>query len=885
MFTKPGKILFNDDWQFVKKELKTPLSEIIAEKDWYNVEMPHDWLIWDTHNLYKTNDGWYKKEFTLTAEDLTKSLELTFDGVYMDCTVYINNEAACEWKYGYTSFSFEFSHLAKEGVNTVHVQVRHECPNTRWYAGAGIYRNVWLTIQNKTHIVSDSVYIIARPDPTVWKVRVQAEISGEADFVRHTIIDSAGNEITSAEGDSSCVMEVASPKLWTLRKPCLYIMKSELIVDNSIIDTVYNRFGFRSIGFSREHGFMLNERRLKLHGVCLHHDNGALGAAYNVNASRRQLGIMKEMGVNAIRISHNPPAPEFLQLCDEMGLLVIDEFTDMWENYKTDRDYARFFPKWYKKDVASWIRRDRNHPCVVMWSIGNEISDTHHSSRGLEVAKMLYSEVQKHDPYFNAAVTIGSNYNEWEHAQSVADFLKIAGYNYSEKLYDEHYEKYPDWIIYGSETVSCVRSRGIYHMPIEQLDIVYKKDDSVMAGQFINKPRFTHEDKQCSDYGNCYPNYAKTNEEAWVCDRDRGWCGGQFIWTGMDYIGEPTPYDTKNSYFGAVDTAGLPKASYWFYRAVWNKECEPFVKIFPHWDFNDGQIIDVITYSNVHDVELFLNGRSLGKQTVDLLNDDKLHGHWKVPYEKGELVARVYDVHGNVVASDRAASFGDAVFLGVKYDEEPVYANGADLKYITVSAFDDLNEFVANARNRVSVKVSGGGRLVGFDNGDSTDRDSYKGDNRRLFSGMAVAIVQTTFEAGEVDITFSSEGLRDCRIIFDVLPCEKPVGVSVPRENVFGGYIQPYKNEIPVRKIGLSVDGKNEIKTQIYPVNASYSDIEFKCVCDDGEVTDIARVICDGNTSRIERTGTGAFRLRAQCRNGGEVVQVVSEIECTVDNG
>jgi beta-galactosidase len=871
MFAKPEKTLWNDDWQFTMKGLNTPFSEIDGEENWYNVEIPHDWLIWDTRKLYETGDGWYKKDFKISSEDLDKSIELTFDGVYMDCVVYINGEEVFEWKYGYTSFSFEIRKFVKEGYNTVHVQVRHEAPNTRWYSGAGIYRNVWLTKQNRSHIVSDGVYIISRPKRNLWKTRVQAEYTGETSIIRYTVLDAEGNCAAHAETLGDYIFEFGSPNLWTLRSPYLYTLKTELVKDGKVVDAVFNKFGFRTINFTRENGFMFNERKLKLHGVCLHHDLGALGAAFNVNALRRQLEIMKSMGVNAVRTSHNPPAPQLISLCDEMGLLVMNEAFDVWDEAKNEKDYSRFFREWYKKDVASWIRRDRNHPCVVMWSIGNEIHDTHESERGLKTAAELTAEISKHDPYCNAITTIASNYMEWENAQKVGDFIKIAGYNYGERLYDEHYENNPERVIYGSETVSCVRSRGVYHFPI---------DNNIL----------THDDGQCSDLGNSLPGYASSNEAAWVADRDRGWCGGQFIWTGTDYIGEPTPYGTKNSYFGAVDTAGLPKASYYFYKAVWS-DSEPFIKLFPHWDWNEGQFIDVITYSNMGKVELFLNGESLGRRIVDLMNDDVLHAYWRVKYRKGELVAKAYDGDGDIAAVDRAVSFGDTARLKADCDFGVMCANGTDLKYITVSALDENGEFVANARDRVRVKVSGAARLVGFDNGDSTDYDSYKGDNRRLFSGQAVFIIQSCLWGGKAEVEISAKGVNGVKLNFDVLPCEKPVGVRVPAKNLYTGYVQPFKDEIPVRKIQLKADRTEldekepvaVVTAEIFPANADYKEIEWTCVNYSGEAVQIAEVVGDSKGATVTAKGIGSFRLRAFCRNGGDIPQVISELEMLSD--
>jgi beta-galactosidase len=775
MFRKDGKVLFNDGWKFK-----------LDEGGWNNVELPHDWLIYDTQNLYKTGEGRYKKTLNISIEDLSKSIELYFDGIYMNSTVYVNGVKAGEWKYGYTSFYVEISDYVHIGDNEILINVLHESPNSRWYSGAGIYRDVWLIKQNKTHITSDGVYIHA---DVSGKVIAHAHYTGKADEVRFSITD------------------VDNPILWSPEKPHLYTMKTELIKDGEAVDCVYNKFGFRTIEFSPDKGFIFNAKPFKLHGVCHHHDLGALGAAVNVHAIRRQLELLKDMGVNSIRTAHNPPAPQLIELCDEMGLLVINELTDMWELPKNKYDYARFFPQWYKKDVKSWVRRDRNHPCVIMWSIGNEIYDTHVSHNGLKIAKNLYNEVKRHDPYGNGGVTIGSNFMMGENARKVADFLKLAGYNYAEKFYDEHHRENPGWFIYGSETTSTVRSRGIYHFPIEM-------------------PLLTHDDKQCSDLGNSVVGWGKSNEGAWLMDEQRQWCGGEFVWTGFDYIGEPTPYNSKNSYFGAIDTAGLPKASYYFYKSVWNKNAAPFVKLFPHWDWNEGQIIDVVVYSNMQRVELFLNG--------------EIQASRKIKYTKGELVAKAYDLNGNVAAVDTAASFGEPSQLRVQSREY------GDLTFCTICAYDKNGEFVANARNRVIVK----GDLLGLDNGDSTDYDSYKPLNngspfsRRLFSGKLTAISR-----GGIEVEFDTR-------------------------------------EIPPRKIELTVSRQQlskthptaEITATVLPENAHDKNIRFKCVSNNGIETNIAHI----RANTIIAKGDGDFRIRAYIDSGNGFTQVFSELEMSV---
>jgi len=588
----------------------------------------------------------------------------------------------------------------------------------------------------------------------------------------------------------------------------------------------------------------------------------------NKNAIKRQLEILKSYGVNSVRTAHNMPAPELIELCNEMGILVNCESFDMWELPKNRNDYARFFPEWYETDVKAWVERDRNAPSVIMWSIGNEIFDTHKSERGLEVAQMLCKAVRKYDKYKNAECTIGSNYMRWDNAQKVADYLKLSGYNYAEDVYDEHHEKYTDWFIYGSETASTVRSRGIYHMPADV-------------------PILTHDDLQCSDYGNSVVGWGKKQEKAWIDDRDREFCGGQYVWTGFDYIGEPTPYNTKNSYFGIVDTAGFPKDSYYLYKAVWTDgKTEPFVHILPYWDFNIGEEISVFTYSNLEDVELFYNGSSLGKRHISLEHDDVLHAEWKVKYRKGTLTAYAYDNSGKLAAEETIFSFGDATSIEAVPNKMEMQADGRDLIFIEISVSDDMNIPVANARNRIKVTVNGPARLVGLDNGDSTDYESYKSDNRRLFSGKLLAIVQSTLNSGTISVTFESEGLSEKTLVFEALECDKTTGVSEfePYYPYFES--EPYKHDIPTRKIELRADKTNLdennptvlINAKIFPENSDYKDIEWRCVLNNGVeigLSDI-RPILDGAV--ITARGDGQYRIRAMCKNGGDSPSVCSEL-------
>ncbi|MBR5088691.1 MAG: DUF4982 domain-containing protein [Ruminiclostridium sp.] len=867
--------LFNDNWSFMLKEVGSELSDALAEKDWHEVEVPHDWLIGDTANLYKSGDGWYRK--TLTVDKLSENdvYILRFDGVYMDSTVYVNGDEAGGRCYGYSCFSLDITDKLREGVNDIYVRVRYQSPNSRWYSGAGIYRSVYLRHTNRLHISENGVYISARKydENNKWIVIIETKSAGGDCVVRHRVFDGRNRkcaEVTCKQvgGESRSAFYAVNPESWDTDSPVSYRMVSEIVKDGEVLDSVTNVFGFRTTEFDPDNGFLLNGRKMKLHGVCMHHDLGALGAAVNRNAIKRQLKILKSYGVNAVRTSHNMPARELIDLCTEMGILVDSECFDMWECPKTEFDYARFFKEHYAEDVESWVTRDRNAPCVIMWSIGNEIFDTHKDEHGQEIAAALMHEVTKHDKYGNAVCTIGSNYMRWINAQKVADHLKIAGYNYSEDLYDGHHEAYPDWFIYGSETASTVRSRGIYHFPA---------DENIL----------THEDMQCSDYGNSVVGWGKASEKAIIDDRDRPFVGGQFVWTGFDYIGEPTPYTTKNSYFGIVDTAGFPKDSYYLYKAAWaGRNAEPFVHIFPYWDFNIGEDIAVRTYSNMPDVEIRYNGRSMGKQHIDFEHGDKYYCEWTLRYRKGSITAVAYDENGKEAATDTICSFGDPESIDAIPDKYLMRADGRDLIFIEINVVDNNGIVVANARNRVRVTVEGAARLVGLDNGDSTDYDSYKGDNRRLFGGKLLAIIQSTLEAGEVTVSVKSDGLWGKELVFTSLETEeKTEGVSVVSD-YYPKVSRPYIPETPLRKIELYATRSvlepdapaAGITARCFPDNADYRDIEFSCILPNGAKIGLSEIEKTDYGAKITGKGDGTYVIRASCRNGTDLPQIYSEI-------
>lgn len=876
-------ILFNDGWQFCLCDIGTELSALPG-RHWYDVELPHDWLINDASKLYETGEGWYRRSLPCSAEQLSGRVLLNFDGVYMNSTLFVNGKEAGSWTYGYSAFEHDITDFLHEGENELLLRVSHQSPNTRWYSGAGIFRDVMLKLRPAAYIGTNGVYIHSAPQPEGgWTTEVETDVVGEASDIRMLleVFDPAGASMggygLEAHFDGGHEKFTASfnstdPELWSVDDPMLYTLKISLYSGSELLDCVNETFGYRTAEFDPDRGFLLNGEPVKLHGVCMHHDLGALGSALNEAALARQLRIMKEMGVNAIRTSHNMPARQLVQLCDEMGLLVDSEAFDMWEKPKTEFDNHRFFTEHAERDVRSWIERDRNHPCIIMWSIGNEINDTI-DPHGLDITKRLYEYVLKYDPKGNAAPTIGSNYMGDENAQKCSDVVKLAGYNYSEYLYDEHHAKYPGWVIYGSETASAVRSRGIYRFPAEL-------------------PLLTGEDCQCSSLDNSVVGWGSSAMKSWRLDRDCPFCCGQFIWTGFDYIGEPTPYNTKNSYFGIVDTAGFPKDIYYFYQSVWvSPEQKKVLHIVPsYWDFIPGQEIDVLIYSNARDVELFLNGKSIGSHVMELETSQDMRAHFKVPFEPGVLRVVGHFADGSE-CSEVLHTPSDPAAVVLTSDKETLLADGRDIAFVEISTVDVNGIPVGNARNRIRVEVSGAGRLVGLDNGDSTDYDSYKGDNRRLFSGKLLAMIESTLEPGEITVRAYSEGLENAELRLVSENCGEVSGVSVVTENKFPAVCRAYTGEVPARLLLPEVDVNSfdperrsaEIRAKLLPENCTYDDISWSVVRRNGVESSLAQVEGSGRSAVVTAKGDGEFFVRAMVHNGAEHPQVIADIPFTAE--
>lgn len=898
---------FNDNWYFCKFPLETSMETICTNADWSLVDLPHDWMIYDVENLYEEAVSCYKKTFKksdLIQNPSDTKIWLVFEGVYMDTTIYLNGEHIFTWKNGYSEFIIDLTDLLCDGENELLVRNEYHLPNSRWYPGSGIYRDVWLLTAPDAHLVHNGTYLSTSQLGKTWEIFMDTEyvyehVSNATEgTIRHTVCDAAGTRILTHESPISLtsdvqvdkqVMSIIDPLLWDIESPYLYQITTELWIGDACADSVTQNLGFRHIEFDSDQGFFLNGRHVKINGTCEHHVLGSLGAAMNKAALRRQLLTLKEMGVNSIRNAHNMPPKHMLDLCDELGLLLYTESFDMWERTKTDYDYGNDFKDWWKKDLVSWVRQDRNHPCVFIWGIGNEIYDTHFD-RGLEITKELHNAVRELDYRKNAYTALASNYIEWEAAQRTGEIIDLVGYNYLDKCYDEHHEKYPDWKIFGSETSATVQSRGIYHFP-------------------LTNRLLTFDDLQCSTLGNCSVNWgARNSEYTIITHRDRDFCFGQYLWSGFDYLGEPTPYFTKNSYFGQVDTAGFKKDTYYMYQSAWTDyKTNPMVHLLPYWDFNEGQLIDVRIFSNAPKVELLYQGESQGVVDIDHEHGTTLSGNWQIPYAPGCITAIAYDENGMEIAREEQHSFGDPASIRLTPDKETLHADGEDLIFVTIDTLDSDGYPVANGRSRMNVSVTGAGRLIGLDNGDSSDFDQYKGTSRKLFSGKLLAIIAAKKEAGDIRMSVSSPSLPDASITLHAVEAPVSVGVSCHQENtvfpltektVTTGdgdtmVIPDRTNEIPVRKIELTNTGTNlldakhpetTVIAKIYPGNATYDDIHFKAITLNGVESNAVTITIEKetHTAHIKAVGDGEFRLCCTCNNGLDHVEVISELEFEV---
>ena len=767
------RISFNKEWKFFLGDEPGAKSPAYTDSKWRKLTLPHDWSIegkFDEKNPAKpeggglpTGIGWYRKEFNAPANFANRLITIEFDGVYKNSEVWINGKYLGKRPYGYSSFVYEISKYLKPGKNLIAVKVDNAAqPDSRWYSGSGIYRNVWLTSSAKVSVAKWGTFVTA---DQAGKVQIETQIQNktlkpQSAVLVHTIYDASGKLVlktkpASVKIDTSGKMitsedQIKNPMLWSVTNPKQYKLVTQILQNSKLVDAYETKFGVRSFQFDSEKGFSLNGKSMKILGVCLHHDLGALGAAVNVRAMERQLEIMKAMGVNAIRTAHNPPAPEFLDLCDQMGFLVMDEAFDMWAKKKTKNDYHLNFAEWHKRDLEDMVVRDRNHPSIILWSIGNEIREQFDST-GIAITKELVSMVKNLDktrPVISALTETDSTKNFIYQAKA----LDIYGLNYNHKKYKDFPKNYPGVKFLATETTSALQTRGFYDTA-----------DTIRRWPKDGKTKFMEGNKEwsASAYDNVSAYWGSTHEETWKEAKKYDHVSGLFVWTGFDYLGEPLPYPwpARSSYFGIVDLAGFPKDAYYMYQSEWTDQ--PVLHILPHWNWEQGKSVEVWAYyNNADEVELYLNGKSLGKKSKQ--NDD-LHVLWKVNFESGTLKA-ISSKKGKDVLTTEVKTAGAPAKIELVADRSKIKADGKDLSFITVRVLDAAGNVVPNADNLVDFKVEGNGFIAGVDNGFQANLEPFKANYRKAFHGLCLAILQSTEKVGMIKLTASSAGLASSSI-------------------------------------------------------------------------------------------------------------------------
>jgi beta-galactosidase len=772
--TLTRQILFNDDWKFALGDKSNAERSDFDDRQWRTLNLPHDWSIEGTFDeknpagvgggALPGGVGWYRKTFVIPQSSEGKRIAIAFDGVYCNSEVWVNGNYLGKRPNGYISFQYDITkHLHRDGkVNVVAVKVDNaQQPNSRWYSGSGIYRNVYLITTNDVHVDQWGTFVrTSEVSGTKANVsvntRVKNELGSAVDAKVTTLLISATNENIATNTVSVRIsaassqeveqnFSVAQPQLWSLENPYQYTAKTRIEYNGKVVDEYVTPFGIRYFEFDAVKGFSLNGIHTKIRGVCLHHDLGCLGTAFNVRAMERQLEIMKGMGVNAVRTSHNPPAPQLLDLCDKMGILVMDEAFDMWKKEKNKFDYHLDWDAWHKRDLENLILRDRNHPSVIIWSVGNEIGEQWDTT-GVRITKELVGIVKSLDA---TRPTVTAN-NEVKNNNLIkADVLDLIGYNYNHAAYENFPQDYPGKIFIATETTSALATRGHYDMP----------SDSVRRWPISWDKVFTqgNSDNTVSAYDNVSAPWGSTHEETWKIMKKHDFLSGMFIWTGFDYIGEPTPYvwPSRSSYFGVVDLAGFPKDVYYLYQSEWTNK--PTLHIFPHWNWKPGQVVDVWAYYNqAEEVELFLNGKSLGVKSKKM---DDLHVMWRVPFAAGTLKA-ISRKNGKEVLVTEVKTAGVPAKIILQADRSVIFADGKDLSFVTVTIVDAKGNVVPDADNLVKFTLSENAVIAGVDNGDPTSHASFKGSERKAFHGLALVVVRGKNKHGKVQLKASASGLE-----------------------------------------------------------------------------------------------------------------------------
>jgi beta-galactosidase len=763
---------------------------------WRSLDLPHDWSIEGPYDsaaattgrggYLPTGVGWYRRAFTVPREWRGRRVAIEFDGVYENSDVWVNGQHLGKRPYGYISFHFDLTPHLRQGQNVVAVRVDNSGqPNSRWYSGSGIYRHVWLTVTDPLHIAHWGTFVTTPAvDSAAAQVAVRSRLVNESagarsGRLRTVIVDATGKEVARTEsafhlaaGDTTEVaqqLSVAAPALWSLDTPVLYSARATVLDPaGRAVDETATPFGVRSIAYHADRGFLLNGKRVKMLGVNLHHDGGPVGAAVPEAVWERRLELLKTMGVNAIRTAHNPPAPEFLELCDRMGFLVMNEAFDEWTHGKVEHGYHRHFGEWAERDLVDFMRRDRNHPSVVLWSLGNEIGEQH-APGGHDVLRRLVEIAHREDA--TRPVTTGNDHIYADDGATTVEFLKlldVVGYNYVDRWHERR-ELYatpdrharPDWKMIGTESGSVWGTRGEYSLGGDPARV----QPTYTAGM-INA------------------------EQLWRFVALNDWFAGDFMWTGIDYLGE-SRWPRKNSTSGVLDLVGFPDDGYFFYKSRWTEA--PMIHLFPHWNWpgREGQSIPVLAYTNCDAVELYLNDQFLGEKRLEFPRQGTsggwngyarpqvfpttadLHLAWDVPYEPGVLRA-VGKRRGEVVATVEVRTAGPAASLRLRVDRGEIRAGIRDVAHVEVEVVDSAGVVVPASDHLVRFTVEGPARLLAVDNGDPADHGSYQARERRAFHGLLLAMIQSTDRTGKVRVTAQADGLAAASVDVAVVPGESP---------------------------------------------------------------------------------------------------------------
>lgn len=781
------------DWRFVLRDIPAARERNFDDSAWRLLDLPHDWSIEATPDggnpagaaggFYPGGVGWYRRSLDIPMDLAGRRVLVEFDGAYMNSEVWCNGSFVGQRPYGYSSFCYDLTACVDpEGENLLAVRVDNSRqPNSRWYSGSGIYRHVYLTIAAPVRIGHWGTYVttpdVSRDEATVCVATtiVNDTLTNAQVTLNSTVVDRDCNEIASVSNDASVPASgsieldqsafASSPRLWSPDAPSLYTLRSRVLADGKVVDEYTTLFGIRSLRFDADEGFFLNGDSLKMKGVCEHHDAGCVGAAVPDGVLRRRLRILKEMGCNAIRTSHNPPSPTFLDMCDELGFMVMDEAFDEWRDGKTAFGYQLHWDEWWERDLTDMIRRDRNHPSVVMWSVGNEIREVRTGNpAGLPIMKALVETVHRVDP--TRPATCGCCGIRKTNAAGYGPLMDVVGYNGgggSCFCYDEDHDAFPDRRIVATEVPHTLQTRGVYRTRtwfrdlarnpnLEKMDVPHLTDTEVFTGI---------DEHYHSSYDNALVRISA--RDSWRLARDKAFMLGEFRWTGFDYLGECHGWPARSWNYGIIDLCGFPKDTYYFYRSQWTTAS--MLHVFPHWTWpgREGVTIPVWCYTNCDSVELSLNGRSMGRQDVG----DSMHLSFDVEYEPGVIEATGYRA-GEVACTTRIETAGTPDALAIEVDRSSIRGDGRDVAHVTVRVVDAKGVFVPDAACEVDFDLRGEGRLIGVDNGDPLDLGDVKASRRRTFNGMCLAIVQARRSPGAMEIAATADGLTPASAVVTV---------------------------------------------------------------------------------------------------------------------